>query len=485
MKIKSVTILRYAKDIAWTGKNTSAISPMDYEKRFIKIALSKKHVYLGFVGEWVSAKTKAIILCKCRNVFSSNIGNYEKNNGCKKCATNKVANIRRKSIANVMYDILTESKNRESEDIVGFDGGYKTSAYKNLIVNCHQHGEYITSHNKYMQGRGCPKCKGTPKHDTHFVMYAVSKKVDEIGNCAIIGFDGGYIKNNTRNLIIECFIHGNYKTSYDRFCRLGRGCPECSKINATQSRKISEEDAINLAKEIAHKIGLSVVGFIEGYKNINTKNLVVRCHHHGEYVTSLNSIKYAKFGCIKCAGVSLKTEEDAIHDIIKEANNRDNITFVCFESGYQGGRVKNLKLMCSTCGEYTTYAQNFLSGKGCPNCADYGFRPNKKGVLYIQKIIENSFLVGVKFGITNKTSQERMKQQSRVSKFDHEIFYELTLQDGQKILELENKIKEAMKGKTSYISKEDMPDGYTETVAPSELSTIMYIVKSFEKELTA
>ena len=40
MKIKSMTILRYAKDIQWTGKTSSAISPMEYEKRFIKIFIN-------------------------------------------------------------------------------------------------------------------------------------------------------------------------------------------------------------------------------------------------------------------------------------------------------------------------------------------------------------------------------------------------------------------------------------------------------------
>ena len=485
MKIKSMTILRYAKDIQWTGKTSSAISPMEYEKRFIKISLSKKHIYLGFIGEWNSVKTKACILCKCKNIFTSNIGNYEKNYGCKKCATNRVAEIRRNSTNKALADVLMESQKRETEDIIGFDGGYKTSAYRNLIVNCKHHGEYKTSHNKYMQGRGCPKCKGTPKYDINIVTLEAVERANILGNCVVVGFEGGYVKNNERNLIVECFIHGEFKTSYYNFCRLGRGCPICSKNKAVSKRTFSEEDAINFAKECADQLGLTVVGFIDGYKNINTKNLVVSCHRHGEYTTSLNSIKNGRNGCAKCAGVGLKTEEEAMLDIIKESKDRDNITFVCFDSGYKGGKVKNLKLLCSNCGEYTTSSQNFLSGKGCPNCAHYGFRPSKKGVLYIQKIIKDSFLVGIKFGITNKTTQERMKQQSNVSKFDHEIFYELTLQDGQKILDLENKIKEAMKGKTSYISKEDMPDGWTETVAPSELSTIMYIVKSFEKELTA
>lgn len=127
---------------------------------------------------------------------------------------------------------------------------------------------------------------------------------------------------------------------------------------------------------------------------------------------------------------------------------------------------------------------SFQQGTRCPKCIKSGYNPAKRGTLYIQKLINCNCFVGIKFGITNLTTTKRMQKQSRVSQFDHEIFYELTLQDGQKILELENKIKEAMKGKTSYISKEDMPDGFTETVAPSELSTIMYIVKSFEKELT-
>lgn len=171
------------------------------------------------------------------------------------------------------------------------------------------------------------------------------------------------------------------------------------------------------------------------------------------------------------------------YERLKPIFEKENIKF----NGYIGkwkGNTSKLNLVCMNEHTFTPSIANFQRGKRCPKCANHGYNPLKKGVLYIQKIINQNAFIGVKFGITKLTVKERMKQQSRVSKFDHEIFYELTLQDGQKILDLENKIKEAMKGKTSYISKEDMPDGYTETVAPSELSTIMYIVKSFEKELT-
>ncbi len=169
---------------------------------------------------------------------------------------------------------------------------------------------------------------------------------------------------------------------------------------------------------------------------------------------------------------------------LKPIFKKEKIVFNGFIGEWKGCGTK-LNLICHEKHNYTQTITKFQLGRRCPKCAHYGYNPLKKGVLYIQKLIKRKIIVGVKFGITNRTTKERIGGQSRLSKFDHEIFYELTLQDGQKILELENKIKEAMKGKTSYISKEDMPDGYTETVAPSELSTIMYIVKTFEKELTA
>lgn len=159
--------------------------------------------------------------------------------------------------------------------------------------------------------------------------------------------------------------------------------------------------------------------------------------------------------------------------------------FIGFVDEWKHSKTKFI-VKCDHDHEWVTNINSFTGKQDkCPKCSVGGFSTKKPSVLYIQKLSQNNILKGIKFGITNRTAQVRLKQQSKESKFYHEIFYELTLQDGQKILDLENKIKEAMKGKTSYISKEDMPDGFTETVAPSELSTIMYIVKSFEKELTA
>lgn len=371
---------------------------------------------------------------------------------------------------------------------VGYNGfilPWKSRQTK-ISLHCPIHGEF---HNMSIRhfistDRSCPKCRNRTVKDLDDIMTKVNDEANTRGDCSIVKFEGGYVNNHKRNLIVNCYEHGEYATCYNSFYRLKRGCPICSKRKTKNKARLSDDVAIQTAREYAELKGLCVVDFVGGYKKIDEKNLRIKCTHHGEYLTSLASIKAGR-GCAKCAGNARKTESEALSDVTKEAKKYENITVLGFDGGYNGSYSKNLRLLCSNCGVYTTYERNFLSGCSCPGCAEYGYKPKKQGTLYIQRLNKGNSCIGIKFGITNRKTSDRVKQQSQLSKFDHEIFYELTLQDGQKILELENRIKEAMKGKTSYISKEDMPDGYTETVAPSELSTIMYIVKSFEKELTA
>lgn len=222
-------------------------------------------------------------------------------------------------------------------------------------------------------------------------------------------------------------------------------------------------------------------GFV-GEWNASYTKIQLICKYGHEWITNINDFKNAGHGCPSCSG--RKTKHDRLTQV-QTLCKKENISMLGIIGVWKGIHTK-IKLMCEHGHVWTPTITNFINmGTRCKKCSIYGFKPTLRGTFYIQKLKSKNKLEGVKFGITNKSSQKRMNQQEKNSKFDHEIFYELTLQDGQKILELENKIKEAMKGKTSYISKEDMPDGYTETVAPSELSTIMYIVKSFEKELTA
>ena len=315
----------------------------------------------------------------------------------------------------------------------------------------------------------------------------ISERCDENG-IIFYGFIGDWFGGQTR-IRIGCENGHIWEPTIAGFINSNKGkekpCPHC-----TGRKAFAKDIIIKQIEEVCKNENIIFVGFDGEYKGKSKSRIVLKCEVDGhQWNVSVLNFLYYKSRCPKCGTRrqidSTKIDYATRIKQIEKLCKKNNMEFVDAMGELIGIRAR-IKVKCSHGHETIQSLYNFVyRHSGCPKCTPRGYQKDKSGTFYIQKLTNtDGMLSAIKFGITNLTTLERMKNQSRVSKFDHEIFYELTLQDGQKILELENKIKEAMKGKTSYISKEDMPDGYTETVAPSELSTIMYIVKSFEKELT-
>ena len=368
----------------------------------------------------------------------------------------------------------------------GFIGDWKGNLTK-IKLKCNNHNHFFeTSIATFNRSSCCYVCQKDKQNNklrlnNDVVIRNIEDTATKRGDCEFVGIDGDYKNAHERNLIVCCHIHGNYKTSYESFVRRGSGCPLCKGKRITDTNLHDSSDILNKAIKTANnKKHLTVIGFLDDlYLGVDKTKLKVECCHHGIFYPNVKSFIRGS-GCPACAGNVKRTNED----VIKEAK-KFGLNILGIDGGYKNFHTRNIIVECDLHGKYKTSLASISKGCVCINCASFGYQTKRLGRFYIQTLTIDKRLLAIKFGITNRKISDRVKQQSRLSKFDHEIFYELILQDGQKILELENKIKEAMKGKTSYISKEDMPDGYTETVAPSELSTIMYIVKSFEKELTA
>ena len=368
----------------------------------------------------------------------------------------------------------------EKENIVfnGFIGEWNGNATK-MNLSCREgHDFYPTIHN-FQTGTRCSTCgikgRGIPKEEYIERLKPIFIKENIIFN----GFIGEW-KGNKTKLNLICSEGHDFYPIINSF-QAGKRCSRCANNYA-----LSKEEYIERLKPIFIKENIIFNGFIGEWKGVKTSlNLI--CERAHNFTTTITNFQHGS-RCPECKAIKLRElkllpEEEYI-ERLKPTFEKENIVFNGFIGEWNGSKTK-LNLICCEGHGFTPTIAKFQTGRRCPKCSKSGYSSVKHGTLYIQKLINGRSFVGVKFGVTNLTTEKRMKQQRSKSKFDHEIFYELTLQDGQKILELENRIKEAMKGKTSYISKEDMPDGYTETVAPSELSTIMYIVKSFEKELTA
>lgn len=418
-------LVRKAHEIEWVRKSNSAKSPKDYEDRFISVSKITGYLYNGLVMPYKGASSKAKLTCIEHGDFTITIGHYEAGKGCPECGRIKSATSR--------------------------------------------------------------------KHKDDDVILKLSERCNERGDCVLVEIVGGYKKTETKNIKMRC-EHGEWFTSLNRFYDQNTtSCKECALIKRTNSRRPADGIITNRIKERCNVKGYVFVEIVGGYVSSKTRNIKLYCPFcNVEFLTSHDHFINQGNGCKTC-GVKkwshsrTKELDSVVNSIKQECEKRGKSKFVCIDDGYINNKAKNIRMSCLLCKkEYKTSYFHFIYNEcDCPFCFGGGYLTNTSGVLYVQKLIKDDKFLAVKFGITRKTTKERMYRQSRFSTFNHEIFYELKLDDAQQIRELENKIKKEMKGKTSYISKDDMPDGYTETVAPSELSTIMYIVKSFEKELTA
>ncbi len=377
------------------------------------------------------------------------------------------------------YGKILEICKTENLVFVGFVGEWEGNKTKIKLICEHGH-EWICSIDKFVsKGTRCShkQCKGKRISKKLSISETEYKtrilEICETENLIFLGFVGEWKGCDTK-IRIKCKYGHEWDVSIYSFTKMNTRCPTCAGKNKTK------DEYKTRILEICETENLIFLGFVGEWKGCRTK-IKLSCKHGHEWISSILHFVYQNTRCPVCVG-RLSIDDRMIQ--INQVCNSLGYVIIKIHEEWKNTETKiDVKCLCDYI--WTTTIHRVIHGTtGCRKCATYGYNTKKSGTLYIQKLTNDDSFVGVKFGITNRDTNERMKNQSSKSKFDHEIFYELTLQDGQKILELENKIKEAMKGKTSYISKEDMPDGYTETVAPSELSTIMYIVKSFEKELT-
>lgn len=197
-------------------------------------------------------------------------------------------------------------------------------------------------------------------------------------------------------------------------------------------------------------------------------------------VTSGSSVanftnKSACYGCPYCAeekkGSHFRHDKQKIETEGGRVHGIDTYDFSEFD--YKDSRTSG-KVVCNSCQEsfYNSYDNIVNKGQGCRCKAKYGYQTNKIGTLYIQSIGDKA----LKYGITNHDPFERMRVQSKESLYEHKMLYYFTLGDGGLVLDCENNIKRKVGGK--FLSKEELPDGYTETLDIKQLEGLLVYIKS-------
>jgi hypothetical protein len=225
----------------------------------------------------------------------------------------------------------------------------------------------------------------------------------------------------------------------------GAGCPLCNH----NSRRSSKEEINNRTMSR----GIQITG---EYINNYTKTEFT-CDNGHKWEAVPNSITSGS-GCPHCSGKFPLSKE-----IVNERIYNTGIRML-------GDYITNKTLSlfeCSNGHKWMTTPSRIMGGFGCPGCANHGYNPEKPGWLYIL-----IFDGHIKYGITNNLDR-RLKR--HLSNGKYTIATTKLYEDGSIAQNWERSIKIIFGGR--FVSKEIMPDGYTETLSLDKLPALLDTIR--------
>lgn len=129
------------------------------------------------------------------------------------------------------------------------------------------------------------------------------------------------------------------------------------------------------------------------------------------------------------------------------------------------------RVSCPVCTEnYSSHLSNLSAG--CVGCSCSQRRHNKS---YIHVVSDVNGIMGIKFGITSVLTSRRLKEQVRKSGL---LIEEFGIWDYDEVSACRKAEVEVKKVYNNYLSKDVLPDGYTETASFSDIESIVAIFES-------
>lgn len=177
----------------------------------------------------------------------------------------------------------------------------------NLYCPKHNHSWNSSTYNNFKRDKS--KCEFCSRESSSQIqMIPESKAIEKIQqicktrNYEFKGFVDGW-KGKKTYLILYCPKHNHTwnTTIYESFVR-GSGCPKCGEAISKDSKRFSEEKAIEIIQDKCKEKNYDFLGFLGGKYINNTTKLMLFCNkpNHGKWLTAtLNSLS-AGVGCPTC-----------------------------------------------------------------------------------------------------------------------------------------------------------------------------------------
>jgi len=328
------------------------------------------------------------IVCPEHGPFKQTPGNHYYGKGCSDCGGSKPH--------------TTESFIEAAREVHGETYDYSLVEYSSnkahITIICSDHGPFSQIAAVHLRGNGCPKCGGNLKHSKKsFIEKAQSVHGDR--------FDYSQVeyKNAHAKVTINCPDHGPFEQSPSNHFA-GKACDECAVIATSNAKRSNTEDFISKARMThAERYDYSQVEYVS-----SSEKVTIICSDHGLFEQTPNEHLMGS-GCDKCGILSRaearrKTTEQFIadaHDV-----HGDRYDYLLVE--YQSAKEK-VTIICPEHGAFEQTPSGHLGGKGCFDCAETGFNPDKPALLYYLAVTTDEGGTRYKIGITNRSVDERFR----------------------------------------------------------------------------
>lgn len=304
---------------------------------------------------------------------------------------------------------------------------------------------------------GCPCCDG---QDKSIARDAFEERVLERGYEFADTYE--YINARTHADLI-CPNGCSYSVVPYAFKDMNTGCPCCAP--KAQPRPETKERFEAYVLERGYK-------FADNYDYVNSKEKVwLLCPKGTAYHCDPMNFMAGK-GCLCCIGRLPEQQKQAFEEEVYRRGYRLAETY-----NYINAKER-VDLICPRGSLYRAYPSGFKSGTDCPCCCQNGFNPSEPGYLYLQELWSQGELIALKFGITNREPEERMKEHMKESIFEHVLTEHYVYSEyGQDIWDVEQDIK--LRFHTHFVSRSDMEDGWTETVSVEHYESLKEVISYY------
>ena len=379
--------------------------------------------------------------------------------------------------------------------VVGWDGERNKSGSKIYSVHCKEcskdpelfgDGCFYCTKGNLVSGQLPCGCAKSVRWTEEQYKIKVKRKCKEYGDLEFLGFSGEFNGRNTK-VKLQCNKHDEHyiyeSSSIDSLFNIRSGCLLCGKETIKKTASKPDQEMIDSF--------FASGAFKEGTKfsRSNKEDCRGKCVYWNYTCPVCSNDEYVKEGL--CSGVFesqsgdlqkgklscrcgqyQRTKEQREYQINKRIKE-ENLSYV-FLGWIKDYKNKNSKFTynCKKHGEQKTSIGNFLySSVGCPQCSG-----KNQQECYINGAYDNNTLVALKFGIANN-SEQRIKSQNSKCIFSVNQLKVFSFPSVDLCKAAEAACKEKLQ--CGILSKQEMPDGFSETTSPLNMDKVIDIYKRF------